>query len=118
MTNFPVKPLASTGTFTGTEIFPVTQGGAARRTTLADIRAFCAGSGSLTVATPAAQTVGVAFMVAGTYANTTPAALDYSLDGGTTWIAASSPTISGGAFSFSLTIATANSARTICTGAQ
>lgn len=67
----------------------------------------------LTVATPTAKTTGTAFSVTGTYANVTPTALDYSLNGGSTWTAATSPTISGGNFSFSITIATANASQTI-----
>lgn len=70
-------------------------------------------SETLTVNTPAAQYTGTAFTVSGTYANGTPTALDYSLDGGTTWVAASSPTISGGNYSFSVTISTANASQTV-----
>lgn len=72
-----------------------------------------AGSETLTVNTPATQTVGTAYNVTGTYANATPGALDYSIDGGTTWTAASSPTISGGTFSFSVTPTTASASRTM-----
>lgn len=69
---------------------------------------------TITVNTPAAQTAGTAFSVSGTYANGTPAALDYSLDGGTTWTAATSPTISGGTYSFGgVTVASANASQTV-----
>ena len=51
-----------------------------------------------TITAPAAST---AFAVPGTYTNGPPAALDYSDDGGTTWAAASSPTIGSGAYTFS-----------------
>ena len=68
---------------------------------------------TLTVTAPAAQTAQSPFTVAGTYTNGPPAALDYSLDGGSTWAAAASPTIASGAFSFSVTIGAANPAQVI-----
>ena len=68
---------------------------------------------TVTLTQPANQTVGAAFTVAGTYTNALPTALDYSLDGGTTWSAASSPTIGGGTYSFSLTIGSANASQTL-----
>ena len=70
-------------------------------------------TGTLTVATPTAKTTGTAFAVTGTYANVTPTALDMSLNGGSTWTAINSPTISGGNYSFTLTITTANASQTI-----
>ncbi len=57
---------------------------------------------SLTVMTPPSSPVGVLVSVAGSYSNSTPAGLDWSVNGGTTWNAAASPTISSGAFSFSI----------------
>ncbi len=54
------------------------------------------------VATPANTPVASAVSVAGTYGNGTPTALDWSTDGGTTWHAASTPSIAGGAFSFTI----------------
>lgn len=113
MTYLPIKSLPFSGTLTGAETFPVTQSGAVRRTTLAAVKAFIVGLGSLAVATPAAPTAGTAFTVSGTYANTPPAALDYSLDGGITWSAVSSPAISSGAFSFNVIVTAANQAETI-----
>lgn len=68
---------------------------------------------TLAITTPGAQAAGKAFTLTGTYTNGPPAALDYSLDGGGTWTAAASPTIGSGAFSFSLTVATANAAQTV-----
>lgn len=70
-------------------------------------------SETLAVTTPASQTAGVAFTLRGTYTNGPPTALDYSINGGTTWIAAASPVIGSGAYSFSATVAVANSAQTI-----
>ena len=69
---------------------------------------------TLTVTTPGAQVAGTGFAVAGTYANGTPAALDYSLDGGTTWAAASGPTISGGSYSIpGVVVPTANASQVV-----
>ena len=69
---------------------------------------------TLTVTTPGAQVAGTGFAVAGTYANGTPATLDYSLDGGTTWTAASGPTISGGSYSIpGVVVPAANASQTV-----
>jgi hypothetical protein len=68
---------------------------------------------TITVTTPGSHTAGTAFTLAGTYTNGPPAALDYSLDGGSTWVAAASPTIASGAYSFSLTISSANASQTV-----
>lgn len=68
---------------------------------------------ALTVTTPSAKVVGTAFTLTGTYANFTPTALDYSLDGGATWVAAVTPTIGAGAYSFSLTISAANASQVV-----
>ena len=68
---------------------------------------------AITVTTPAAQTANTAFTLAGTYANAVPTSLDYSLDGGTTWVAATAPTVASGAYSFSLTVTAANAAQTV-----
>ena len=69
---------------------------------------------TLTVTTPGAQVAGTGFAVAGTYANGTPATLDYSLDGGTTWTAASGPTISGGTYSIpGVVVPAANASQTV-----
>jgi len=66
-------------------------------------------SQTITVNTPSAQTAGTPFSVSGSYANGTPTALDWSIDGGTTWNVAASPTIGGGTFSFgSVTVPSAN----------
>ena len=54
------------------------------------------------VATPGAQTAGNTYTYGGTYANGTPAALDYQFDAAG-WNAASSPTIGAGNWSFSAT---------------
>lgn len=63
---------------------------------------------TLTVSTPASTTAGASLAISGTYSGGTPAALDYQIDGGT-WIAATSPTISGGSYSFSITAPAAGS---------
>ncbi len=57
---------------------------------------------TIAVATAATQTEGTAMTVSGTYAAGPPVALDYAVDGGA-WVAAGSPVISGGAFSFAIT---------------
>ena len=57
----------------------------------------------ITVNTPAPSAPNTTFTVSGTYAIGTPTALDYSINGGTNWTAATSPTIAGGNYSFSLT---------------
>ena len=54
------------------------------------------------VATPANTPLANAISVTGAYGNGTPTALDWSTDGGATWHAASTPSIAGGAFSFSI----------------
>jgi hypothetical protein len=54
------------------------------------------------VATPANTPLVSAISVTGTYSSGTPTALDWSTDGGTTWHAASTPTVAGGAFSFTI----------------
>ena len=57
----------------------------------------------ITVNTPAPASPNTTFTVSGTYSIGTPTALDYSINGGTSWTAAASPTIAGGNYSFSLT---------------
>ncbi len=57
----------------------------------------------ITVNTPAPATPNTTFTVTGTYSIGVPAALDYSWDSGITWTAATTPTIAGGNYSFSLT---------------
>lgn len=61
------------------------------------------GSPHITVNTPATQVVSVSFTLTGTYTVNTPAALDYQIDSGS-WTAATSPTISGGNYSFSISV--------------
>ena len=56
----------------------------------------------LTVSTPGPQIVGAAMTVSGIYTNGPPASLEYRIDAGI-WTAASSPTIAGGSYSFSIT---------------
>jgi len=63
---------------------------------------------SLTQGYWAGQTV----TLSGTYSGTTPTALEYSIDGGS-YVSASSPTISGGNWSFSLTLASTAGTHTI-----
>jgi hypothetical protein len=57
---------------------------------------------TITVSTPASAPATAAVTIAGTYANATPTALDWSINGGTTWTAAASPAISSGVYSFSV----------------
>lgn len=57
---------------------------------------------TITVATISAPAPSVAFVVAGGVFNDAPTALDYSTNGGTTWVAASSPAITANAYSFTL----------------
>jgi hypothetical protein len=74
---------------------------------------------TLTVTTPGPQVAGVAFTLSGTcrYSTVMLTALDFSLNNGASWIAATSPTITGNAaataYSFSVTIAAANAAQVI-----
>lgn len=55
---------------------------------------------TITVASIAAPTLNTPFVVAGGIFNDAPTALDYSVDGGSTWIAAVSPVITANAYSF------------------
>ncbi len=57
---------------------------------------------SLTVSTISAPAPNTAFTIAGGIFNDAPTALDYSINGGTTWVAASSPAITANAFSFTI----------------
>jgi lysophospholipase L1-like esterase len=57
---------------------------------------------TISVTTPGTVTPGAAMTIAGGYTNGPPTALDYQFDSAG-WVAAASPTISGGAFSFSAT---------------
>jgi hypothetical protein len=55
---------------------------------------------TITVASIIAPAPGAGFAVTGGIFNDAPAALDYSTDGGVTWIAAASPVITANAYSF------------------
>jgi hypothetical protein len=67
------------------------------------INVVAAGSAeTITVNTITAPSAGAAFTVTGAYTNGPPTALDYSTDGGTTWIAAVNPTIASGSYSLSV----------------
>ena len=69
---------------------------------------------TLTVGAIGAQVAGAAFTIPGTYANGLPASLDYSLDGGTSWTTASSPTISSGSYSIpGVVVAAANASQVV-----
>ena len=59
-------------------------------------------SETIAVTTPGSETVGTSYTYSGTYTAGPPTALDYQFDSAG-WIAATSPTISGGAFSFTAT---------------
>ena len=50
----------------------------------------------------------MAFTLAGSYAVIAPSGIDYSLDGGVTWMSALSPIIANGQFSFSVIVAGIN----------
>jgi hypothetical protein len=67
-----------------------------------EVQALSVGLETLSVTTPGTTTAGAAMTIGGTYVYGTPTALDYQIDGGA-WVAATSPTISGGNFSFSIT---------------
>ncbi len=72
-------------------------------TTLLDARtSVTIAAQTIGVTTPANTPLANAISVAGTYGNGTPTALDWSTDGGTTWHVASTPSIAGGAFSFTI----------------
>jgi hypothetical protein len=71
-------------------------------------------SQTITVTSPGTQTAGTSFSVSGTYTNGTPTALDWSINGGSTWNAAASPTISGGTFTITgVTVPSANASQTV-----
>jgi|GEM_PF-1463804 hypothetical protein len=57
---------------------------------------------TITVASIAAPTLDASFIVGGGIFNDAPTALDYSTDGGTTWLVAESPVITANAYSFTL----------------
>jgi hypothetical protein len=68
---------------------------------------------TITVNTIVPQTPNTAIAVSGSYLNDAPSALDYSTNGGTTWTAATSPTISNGTYSFSISAGLAAGTYTI-----
>jgi len=84
--DFQVVESNATGTSAATALLNTSTAAAAAQSILVN-----------TVATPATNSF---YPASGTYANVVPAALDFSTDGGTTWSAAISPTISGGTYSF------------------
>lgn len=57
---------------------------------------------TLTVGSIAAQVSGAAILVSGGVFNDAPVALDYSVDGGVTWVAALNPAITTNAYSFTM----------------
>jgi hypothetical protein len=57
---------------------------------------------TLTVGSISAPAPGAAFIIGGGVFNDAPTALDFSSDGGTTWIAAESPAITANAYSFTI----------------
>jgi len=57
---------------------------------------------TLTVASIAAPAPSTSFVITGGIFNDAPTALDYSTNGGTTWVAASSPIITANAYSFTI----------------
>jgi hypothetical protein len=70
---------------------------------------------TLAATTPGTQTAGTQFTVSGTYTNGPPTALDYSTTGlNGAWAATAGSTIGSGAWSFPLTITTANPSQTVC----
>jgi hypothetical protein len=131
MTYLPGSPTVSTASgLTDADGILVSQAGVSKRSTLGALKTFVqttapatpttpAPTPTLTVNTPAAQVAGTAFTLSGSVSNSSAmiTALDFSLNNGTSWIAAPSPTITGtaasAAYSFSVTIATANSAQVI-----
>ena len=73
-----------------------------------ELQILSVGGGTLTVNNPGTVIAGSPMTVSGTYSGSAPTALDYQVDGGS-WTAASSPTISGGTYSFSVTAPSAGS---------
>jgi len=70
-------------------------------TTVLDARTNITVSGqTITVASPVSTALTSSLAVAGTYANAAPTALDWSVNGGSTWTVAPGPTIAAGTFSF------------------
>jgi hypothetical protein len=69
--------------------------------TYLDSRTVTVAAQTLLVQTPSSSVARASIAVAGLYANGTPASLDWSVDG-STWFAASAPTITGGAFAFTI----------------
>jgi hypothetical protein len=66
--------------------------------------AFTLATSGITVTNPGTHAASTTFTVAGTYTGGTAlTALDWSINSGSTWTAASSPTIGSGAFSFAIT---------------
>ena len=71
---------------------------------------------TLTVNTPGRQTVGTDFFVTGTYANGPPGGIDYSLDGGQSWMTATGTTLTAASGNFGIAgvnFPAANSAATV-----
>lgn len=56
----------------------------------------------ITINTISGANAGTSTAITGTYSNSLPTALDYSTNGGTTWVVAPAPTIGGGTWSFTL----------------
>ena len=60
------------------------------------------GTPAITVVQPASVASGASLALSGTYAHDAPTGIQWSVNGGTTWYSATSPTISGGNWSFSI----------------
>lgn len=98
----------SGGAYNFTATAPVAGGPATMQirdaTTLGSVTSniFIVSTNTILVNTISSQIAAASLAVAGTYFGFAPAALDYSADSGATWVAASSPTIGGGTYSFTI----------------
>lgn len=95
----------------GSKTISITNNGSLSNPASITYAAAAAPAQAITVNNPGTQMVGVTYNASGTYANGTPTALDFSVDGGTNWTAAPSPTIGGGNWSFQSTPSTASASR-------
>jgi hypothetical protein len=116
--------LGAAAALSATDVIPIGQSGTEVQTTLDAFYTYVANRltaegkigttvETLTITALATQVAGTAFSFSGTYANVTPTALDYSINGGSTWNAATA-TISGGTFTVTgVTIPNATTSQTV-----
>lgn len=98
--------LATAGSLSPSDTFLISQGGTTIATqTLSGLTSYLAtalNTPSMTVTPPPGIISGASAVISGSYSGTAPSALDYSLNGGASWTAASAPTIGSGVYSFSI----------------